>query len=205
MAPNQSTTAAYAAGGIPTSSGLIVSFPFAASAPFTATTVGSMSVPKYGSSGHSSTTDAYISGGFTTTVTNIIEKFPFAAAAPFSTSTVGTLTVNKYQGTGQSSITTGYNTGGVNASSIPVTAIYSFPFAAAAPFTTTTAGNLSQARAREAAQSSVGSGYTSGGLASPTVTAVVTIDAFPFTAPFTTATSVGSLSSARQGSAGQQY
>lgn len=86
--------------------------------------------------------------------------------------------------------------------------IDTFPFSA--PFSTaTSAGNLSQSRGRAASHSSSTNGYTSGGIGTPTTPPYPapsiyqsTIDSFPFASPFTTASSVGSLWSARYNTTG---
>lgn len=93
----------------------------------------------------------------------------------------------------------GYTSGGYPPVS---TAIDKFPFATS-PVSATNVGSLTQARMRVAGQSSSFDGYTSGGLGPPPTVTVNTIDRFPFTTPFTTATDIGDLSLTIRESAGQ--
>lgn len=149
----------------------------------------------------------YISGGISYPLErNTIDSFPFST--PFTTATdVGDLTYGRYQGPGQSSSKDGYTSGGATATNpnFVVNTIDKFPFST--PFTTaTTAGSLSLSRNTSAAQSSEVNGYTSGGYntTTPPVPSdcLNTIDRFPFSTPFTTATDVGDLSITRNYCAG---
>jgi hypothetical protein len=94
----------------------------------------------------------------------------------------------------------GYTMGGERFGTklIPVVqnAIDRFPFAA--PFTTATdIGDLSVARDGASGQGSTSDGYTSGGGGPGITGALDTIDRFPFSSPFATATDVGDLSETR--------
>jgi hypothetical protein len=82
-----------------------------------------------------------------------------------------------------------------------VNTIDKFPFATDA--NASDVGNITQARAVGAGQSSTASGYTSGGITSPYPTLVNIIDKFPF-ASDANATDVGDLTVGRYSSAGQQ-
>lgn len=92
----------------------------------------------------------------------------------------------------------GFSSGGFDAGLTNVSNVYSFPFSA--PFTTSSSvGNLSQIRFRVGGHSSTTDAFSSGGLVSfgPPYTMSTVVDKFPFTAPFTTATVAGALSSVR--------
>lgn len=148
----------------------------------------------------------FTSSGGNPAVVSTIDKFPFSA--PFTTATsAGTLSPARIYGAGQSSSTEGFTSGGENGSpASQISSITKFPFTA--PFTTTTAaGSLSQARSGVTGQSSSTEGFTSGGyfdnLIVPSITVYNTIDKFPFSSPFTTASSAGTLSQSRGIAAGQ--
>lgn len=198
----------YVSGGqnAPTYVYTIDSFPF--TSPFTtATNIGNLSQNRMGGSGQSSSTTGYTSGGVTpiATVTDRLDSFPFLAV-PVVATNIATLSIAKGRGAGQQSSTSGFTSGG--AIGLPTvaaqSAIESFPFSA--PFSTTTsAGDLFQARYQSCGQSSSSAGYTSGGNIPPAAAEILvtTIDSFPFSAPFVTASSTGALSQARNGVAGQ--
>lgn len=174
-------------------------FPFAADA--NATDVGNLTFGRARIAGQSSLESGYTSGGLSYfggfVYNNIIDKFPFATDA--NATDVGNLTQNKYYVSGQSSPSNGYISGGI--SSIPsptsLNTIDKFPFSADA--NATDVGDLTQARNGPSGQSSLDSGYTSGG-ASPTY--VNTIDKFPFSSDGN-ATDVGDLTGVRFKSSGQ--
>ena len=162
-----------------------------------------MSLARVGAAGQSSATDGFVSGGQAPAaiVTGRIDKFPFST--PFTTATdAGALSQARVNIAGQSSVTEGFTSGGYQPpSTVYLATIDKFPFSAASPFTATSAGALSLARVVAAGQSSATDGFVSGGniwkSAPNTVSELSTINKFPFSAPFTTATNVGSLSQAR--------
>jgi hypothetical protein len=95
----------------------------------------------------------------------------------------------------------GYTSGGGNLDSSFLNVIDKFPFAADG--NASDVGDLSQVRTQVAGQSSLVSGYTSGGVTFPaTPTRVNTIDKFPF-ASNANATDVGDLTAVRRFSTGQ--
>lgn len=178
-------------------------FPFATDTD--ATDVGNLTVARVDSAGQSSSAHGYTSGGTydappspNPSPINTIDKFPFSV--DINSTDVGDLSELRELGTaGQSSRTHGYSTGGrLNPPiSVRLTTIDKFPFA-----TDTNAsdvGDLTQARERQAGQSSEVSGYTSGGFAPPDSNV---IDKFPF-ATDTNATDVGDLTQARDLVCGQ--
>jgi len=145
--------------------------------------------------------DGFQSGGFAP-VNTVVDSFPFSS--PFTVATqVGTLSIGRDSPTGQSSSTTGYNTGGLQPPATFSVAIHAFPFSA--PFVSTTnVGSLSLGRTTAAGQSSSTDGHASGGeYVGGGAYGMVTIDRFPFSSPFVTATNIGSLSQARRGASGQ--
>lgn len=199
-----SSTDGYVSGGIapgsPSNVSAIDRFPF--STPFTtATNIGSLTQARYGCSGSSSSTNGYTCGGYTSTPVNTIDQFPFST--PFVTGTdTGDLSLARFITANQNSSTDGYTSGGFPPNT---TRIDRFPFST--PFVTSTnIGALVQARRGAAGQSSETFGYTSGGYSQGAYTSapVNTIDRFPFSTPFTTATDIGDLSQARTSVAGHQ-
>lgn len=208
-----STVSGYTSGGdVPTSpitpSNVIDKFPFAADA--NATDVGDLTVARQWPAGQSSSEAGYTSGGSSppSTPTNTIDKFPFAANA--NATDVGDLSAEnspRASLSGQSSGISGYYSGGyVGPLGITISnSIEKFPFATNA--NGTDVGDLTGVRARTAGQSSITSGYVTGGLAvpgSPPTDHLNIIDKFPF-ATNSNASDVGDLSVARYNSAGQQY
>jgi hypothetical protein len=166
-----------------------------------ATDVGDLTQSRYHGAGQSSTLSGYTSGGYSPPQVNTIDKFSFAVNN--NASDVGDLTQARRHGSGQSSTTHGYLSGGTTTSPAEpgiVNTIDKFPFS-----TDTNAsdvGDLTQARNGVAGQSSISSGYSSGGsTGAPSI--VNTIDKFPF-ATDTNATDVGDLTQGRQQTAGQQ-
>lgn len=153
----------------------------------------------------------YIAGGYSPgpTSRNTIDSFPFST--PFTTATdVGDLFQARYYSSGQSSSTHGYVSGGYTGF-ISLNTIDRYPFST--PFTTATdTGDINiingNAATSTTGQSSSTHGYVSGGYnaAHPGPNQYIginTIDRFPFSAPFATATDIGDLSSARYASSGQ--
>ena len=142
-----------------------------------------------------------------------VERFPFYASV--SSVQVGSaLSTARAAFASQSSKTTGFNSGGyVATGSAPTpntfytnitgsTIVDSFPFTTQGLITVSSVGSLSAGRLGCAGMMSDLAGYTAGGGANSATTAVSTIDSFPFSAPFVTASSVGALSGTRIGMAG---
>lgn len=187
----------YSAGGASNAPGstkinIIDRFSFAAGG--NASDVGDLSQIRDRVAGQSSSSSGYTSGGESPAVTNTIDKFPFASNS--NASDVGDLSQSRSELTGQSSKDNGYSSAG---NLVPGTAdtIDKFPFATNG--NATDVGNLTQARLQTpAGQSSVVSGYTSGG-GTPNRT---TIDKFPF-ATDANATDVGNLTFTRRRISGQ--
>ena len=184
---------------------IIDKFPFAADA--NATDVGDLTGGGvYGAAGQSSPANGYVSGGYSPTpgvfTTAKIEKFPFASDA--NAAEIGNLTQARRRLTGgQSSTVSGYTAGGL-ASPPPtntINTIDKFPFASDA--NATDVGDLTQSRQEASGQSSLASGYVSGGQTAPPSPVVNTIDKFPF-ASDSNATDVGDLTTNLGHSAGQQ-
>jgi len=210
-----STTTGYNTGGgragVPGASPLfafrsrIESFPFAA--PFSlATNIGDLTAILGISAGQSSSTHGYAAGGVTPGGgygTDLINQFPFST--PFTIATdIGNLSLKRQGVAGQQSSTIGYTSGGyTDAPALAASdVIDSFPFSS--PFATATdIGNLSTGREAVSGQSSTTNGYTSGGFAGIyPATRVDTIDNFPFSSPFATATDVGNLTIAKESTSG---
>jgi len=191
--------------GIFTYASSIEKFPF--SAPFTIAVVsGDLTTSTGNLAGQSSSTDGYTSGGQTSGGyygVNVIENFPFSS--PFTVSTdVGDLSIARRGTSGQNSSTTGYTSGGYYNPGTATSSdrIDSFPFSS--PFTTATdIGNLSVSKELASGQSSSTEGFVSGGISgSFPATSVSSVDSFPFSSPFATATDVGDLVDAKYGTAG---
>lgn len=197
-------------GGPPGAIATIDRFPF--STPFTtATNTGSLSVARGNLSGTSSSTDGYSSGGAVNPPTfppwtNVIDRFPFST--PFVNATdIGDIIPSTFGGaTGNNSTENGYASANLLGTFAATSNIYKFPFST--PFTTATnIGDLSQDRSNGTAQSSETYGYVSGGSqypGTPPTIYVNTIDRFPFSTPFTTATDVGYLTQSRSAGGPQQ-
>jgi hypothetical protein len=191
-----------AGGSTPSFTNTVDRFPF--STPFTtATDIGDLTGPKgYNTSSQSSEINGYTAGGINPSFNdiNVIESFPFSA--PFVTATdVGDMSIfGRNTAAGQSSTTDGYVSGGY---SPPVTSIINtFPFST--PFVTATSGRyLTQARGSMTGVSSLTHGYTVAGYSPPSPFYRNTIDRFPFTTPFTTATDVGDASGVKNQLSGQ--
>lgn len=203
-----SSTHGYVLGGTLSGSTTSERFPFSAS-PTTSASVGALAVAIRDMSGNQSTTNGYVGGGITNpgvVINTRIDTFSLSAA-PFGTSTqVGNLSQARFNLArgGQSSSTIAYNSGGSIGPPTATTVtnrIDQFPFAAAAPFTATTSGSLSQARDTLGCASSTTQGFAIGGQ-TPSVTSTV-IDKFPYSAPFATASSAGALAAATYGAPGQ--
>ena len=186
-------------GGSPGLSNVIDKFPFSADFE-TATDVGYLTLARNGAAGQSSFTHGYTSGGATPSYTTVIDKFPFYADA--DATDVGNLTQSRRYVAGQSSAEYGYTSGGYTLSSWKST-IDKFLFAS--DFLTVDVGDLTEQRQGLTGQSSETHGYASGGTA-PQINPpfyLNTIDKFPFSADFTTATDVGDLTQKRYQAAGQ--
>lgn len=182
-------------------------FPFATT-PVTGVVVGNLSQSRSTSAGQSSATNGYTSGGVQVpTILNRIDSFPFST--PFQNAVnVGNLSNTRRDLAGHSSLTHGYSSGGEYLPGTPSNRIDRFPFST--PFVTATNvaspafNGLSGSRRNVSGQSSSTYGYTSGGTNPPTSTAAInTIDRFPFSTPFTSATDIGDISSARWHTASQ--
>jgi hypothetical protein len=190
---------------LPSQTNRIDSFPF--SSPFaTAIDIGDLSTTRRTAGGQNSSTDAYVSAGITGSYTfnTIVDSFPFSS--PFATaSNIGDVNTARSFVAAHSSSTDGFTAGGGLPASPTFTDIVdSFPFSS--PFTTATnVGNLGRGVDRAASQSSASDGYISGGDddLSPILTST-RIDSYPFSAPFTTTSSIGNLSLGRQNLAGHQ-
>lgn len=207
-AGQSSSTHGYTSGGMTTISSwtnIIDRFPFSSTE--TATDVGDISQNRAYSAGQSSLDDGYTSGGYiappSPLITNTIDKFPFASNT--NATDVGDLTNTRRWVAGQSSTTHGYTTGGqtTQPSIIRSDIIDKFPFASNA--NATNVGTLSLTRRAGGGQSSLVSGYTSGGYGpiNPPVITVNTIDKFPF-ATDANATNVGGLTTRSYTVAGHQ-
>ena len=187
-----SFTNGYASGGTPPAINTIEKFPFATDG--NATDVGDLTVARFTSGGQSSATHGYTAGGYAPEF-NVIDKFPFATNG--NATDVGDLTVARRGGGSQSSSTFGYQSGGLVAP--PATnflnTIDKFPFST--DTNATDVGDLTQGRSAGSGQSSISSGYTSGG--TPFVN---TIDKFPFSTD-TNATDVGDLATVGDYTCGQ--
>jgi outer membrane protein assembly factor BamB len=199
---HSSSLDAYVA-GVPTSPSSIgtqtESFPFFS--PFTiATDVGDLAVAPVGGVGNSSSTDGISANG---NPAGGQESFPFAS--PFTTSSsVGSLTGRKRYGFGNSSSTDGHASGGY-VTPFPTGVSNQtdrFPFSS--PFTTATdVGDFATNRTRGASADSSTDGFVAGGKTAPgTFTTIVTVERFPFSSPFVTATDVGDLNIAARGQRG---
>lgn len=150
--------------------------------------VGSLTIPKLGSTGLSSITDAYVLGGITTpapayTYTNVIDRFPFSAEIT-NAFNVGTLTASKGFMSTQSSTTFGYSYGGTNTfpNSINYPNQGAFPSPTYAALGPPVAGQ--------------GLGFTS---------QFTVLERFPFASTSVTGASVGTLSTGKWGCTGGQY
>ena len=196
------TNYSYSSGGFaPPSVNTIDRFPF--STPFvTATDVGDISgTARHASSGHSSSTDGYVSGGINPGVSglNTIDKFPFSTPFATATNITGSPVPSTAFRTSHSSSTDAFSSAGRYYPPGGFSNTYqNFPFSTPTA-TWTYAGNLTVAKNTAAGQNSETHGYSSGG-SLPAFTNA--IDKFPFSAPFATATDVGDLSLARSNAAG---
>lgn len=182
-----SSVSGYISGGarpsIPApSSNVIEKFPF--SSDDNTTDVGDLTVGRQFSGGQSSEFNGYNSGNANNTV---IDKFPFSADG--NATDVGDLTLGR-DGSGQTSSTDGYHSGGFGPPSTTYNTIDKFPFSTDA--NATDVGDLTQSRGRLAGQSSLVSGYSSGGRIYPGGAFSNIIDKFPFSAD-ANATDVGDL------------
>jgi hypothetical protein len=189
-----SSSSGYSSGGSPFVN-VIDKFPFAADA--NASDVGDLTVPRERAAGHSSVESGYSSGGTQINPLNMIDKFPFASDG--NATDVGDLTSDVRSAAGQSSATSGYNSGGYGTPSTSLTLNKIDKFSFSSDGNATDAGDLTQGRNNVGGQSSVESGYSSGGL-NPALTNM--IDKFPFAAD-ANATDVGDLTQARSVTAGQ--
>jgi len=169
---------------------------FSFSSPFVlAVDVGDLSVQAVTFAAQSGLTDGFRAGGYifpgSPIVTDLIERFPFAS--PFVTATsVGVLSGERREATGISGPTDGFTAGG-RGDPLFTDRIDNFPFSS--PFTTATdAGDLTAIRTVSGGLNSGTDGFVLGGLEGvPGGSTVSTIDRFPVTSPFTTATDIGDL------------
>ena len=114
------------------------------------------------------------------------DNYTFTADKQYLSSPTGFIQIGGFQG-----LVAGYTSGGFTHTALNT--IDRFPFST--PFVTATdAGDLSQIRYSSSGQSSPSTGYTSGGITFPPLVRYNTIDRFPFSTPFTTATDTGDLS-----------
>ena len=206
-AGQSSSVSGYTSGGVaPTISpiwvNIIDKFPFAADG--NASDVGDLTAGRGYLAGQSSTVSGYSSGGRDDALTpislNVIDKFSFSSDG--NASDVGDLTVNRHSVAGQSSTASGYTSGGIAPDSTPtrVNIIDKFPFASDG--NATDVGDLTAARNSAADQSSLASGYTSGGYDGSSPGRVNIIDKFPFSSD-SNASDVGDLTVNRSDVAGQ--
>jgi hypothetical protein len=197
-------------------SNVIDKFPFATNA--NATDVGDLSLARVQVAGQSSDVNGYTSGGARVPqvspaiplfLSSTVDRFPFATNA--NATEVTALTILVQGRAGHSSDVSGYTSGGYGRSfpgvptvTYPATnriRIEKFPFATdATEGTNSEVGDLTVARSYAAGQSSIASGYTSGGSTSVYYNI---IDKFPF-ASNANATDVGDLTVARERPAGHQ-
>ena len=196
--PFGGTVAGYTSGGDPTTNNVINRFPFTTDA--NATGNGQLTVVRYFVTGHSSTTDAYVTGGLGAPGTgyNIIEKFPFAAAVPNATD-VGDLVggaIADHAGNSDKAGGYGFTSGGVNPPSwTPLNRIEQFSFISNG--NSVDFGDLFRVRQQNTGQSSSTHGYCSG--RGPTT---VEFEKFPFVSNVV-ATVVGTLTTTRAAPSGQ--
>jgi hypothetical protein len=196
----QGDSKAYVSGGYgPLSqySNVVESYPF--STPLTTTDVGDLLTGRSETTGQSSSTNGYVSGGKTgaSSATNSVETFPFSAPFAFASS-AGSLSSSAGHA-GHMSETHGYAAGGQGwpPPTTNISTILQFPFASS-PFSSSNIGSLTQARGLlGGGHSSLTDGYSAGGYTIPAIHRN-TIDRFPFSTPFTNATDVGDLFTARR-------
>jgi hypothetical protein len=110
-----------------------------------AESIGSLSLARHSSAGHSSETAGYASGGISPGTTDVLDKFPFAAVAPVTA--VTSLTTPSAQAAGQSSFAFGYY---AQPTPLSFTNINKFSFATDGDHSSV--GNLSVERAGAAGQ-----------------------------------------------------
>jgi len=180
-------------------------FPF--SSDTNATDVGEMTIRRKGAAGQSSSTHGYAAGGVkfpATLLCNTIDKFPFTSDT--NGTDVGDLSVARVNSSGQSSLTHGYTSAGAVCDCAPIPTlpgfwdrIDKFPFSSDS--NASDIGELVQARASVAGQSTCDSGYVTRGCVNNNGL-VNTIEKFPFSAD-TPATDVGEIDPIKSGSAGQ--
>jgi hypothetical protein len=196
----QGSNYGYVSGGYSGPISTIDKFSFASDG--NSTSVGNITLARYFLTGQSSSEYGYSSGGFEPSNgnNNTIDKFPFASDG--NATDVGNLTVGRYALSGQSSIDYGYSSGGSGNPQNPPwkNIIDKFPFAADG--NATDVGDLPWMNYAPAGQSSIESGYNSGGRALPPGLALSTIDKFPF-ASNGNATAIGNLTAARYWLMGQ--
>lgn len=138
-------------------------------------------------------------GGQGPTSFDEIYKFPFSAP-PVTGSDHGELTFAHHSGAGHEDGTTGYTSGGVGPGTARNSTIQSYSFYS--PVTSTDIGELTYLIDRTRGLSSPTDGWTVGGYGQePPLPApfgeVTTIQKFPFSLPFATATDVDELSTAK--------
>jgi len=185
-------------GGAPDGLTVIDRFPF--SNDRNSVLVGCLSIGRRGTTGQSSAEYGYTSGGqpVPAPADTVIDKFPFATDV--NATAVGNLSCCRWLAAGASSSTHGYTMGGYVATSSNI--IDRFPFASDG--TATDVGDLSANRSYSTGISSSVSGFTAGGGEGSPIGNTAKVDKFPFTAPFATATCVGSLTVSRRINAGHQ-
>lgn len=195
-AGQSSLTDGYISGGrIPGTPGLlsnIESFPFA-SAISNARSVGSMTVFREFTAGHSSKTHGYNSGGhdFFGASWSVIDRFAFASTV--TSIDVGDLTPTRAYAAAFASAYTGYIAGGKE-NSTNVSGISKFTFVNSTN-NSLILGNLSAATSEDYGTSTENFGFSSGGFTSPGgAVYTVGIDKFLYASEFETATQVMVLS-----------
>lgn len=192
-----SVTSGYSAGGGPGSAGNVID-KFSFSSDADATDVGEMVQGTHRGAGISGTSFGYVAGGGPPDRSQI-EKFPFSADS--SSTDVAELQCGREGGVaGHNTPSHGYAAGGLQPGpNQRVNVIEKFPFASDTP--ASDIANLTVARRALAGQSSLVSGYSSGGQKHPAI--CNTIDKFPF-ASDANATDVGDLVTGKYGVSGHQ-
>ena len=198
----------FAVGGFTgTTQSEVDSFPFAA--PFTTSTLqgnlrATVNLPQGYNNTAQSATDGRATGGyaFPNSYDSQVHGFPFAA--PFTGDTVVAFSFDNLSFGSTSQDSTDWYTQGGYTSNGPAGArafIYRHPFIT--PYSiSTTIGDLITPKWGTAGHSSATDGYASGGYESAPVSAITTVETFPFSSPFTNATVAGNLNGTRRWGAG---
>lgn len=196
------TKSGYVSGGDPSGisgTNIIDQFPFAS--PFTTSTdIGNLSRNSNDAGGAASSTDAYNYGGYYPTYQTTIDKWPLTN--PFVTATnIGNLAVARNTMAASYSDSDAYAAGGFSPPRI--TQIDRFQFSTPWPGTATDIGDITVATSSMDGVESLTDGYSCGGSTAPGAPGVTdTINKFPFSSPFVTATDVGNLVFGRNSLAG---